>query len=179
MAIEGLVDNTTGLAIADADARYSPSSTSSSFEVDLTSSVSSVTGSGTSYTVALDNEVSDPDNVWNNTTYIGTIPSGKSGLWLFSYAQELNTFSGNNTDCTVSIVTTGTYAGTYILKQVGDIAAEAGLPGPGTNVVHSLSKIIRLDVNDTFKVVVTISGGASDTIGITSNATTRLIGKLL
>lgn len=133
----------------------------------VSSTISNVTGAGTSYgPVIFDGELYDYGADYNTGT--GNFTAGVTGRYYFSGCLDISGLSALNTIILINIVTSNrTY---QVLDTNAAIAASVS-----TVLSYSFALFADMDAADTAYVQLTVSNGAADTVDVTGGAATSML----
>jgi hypothetical protein len=133
----------------------------SAFSAVVSAQIPNVTGNGTEYQIVFNNELYDYLGEYNNAT--GTFTASRSGKYVFSVCVKITVA----TAVTTYLIKLTTSNRTYVLFR-GDTDAIRD----GTGVLTLSSSVIAdLDVNDTARVQITVTGLGADTVDVEADET--------
>lgn len=117
----------------------------------LSASATDVTGDGTVYTLALNTELFDQQNNFDNTTYTFTAPV--TGKYMVTVATQLLQLGALHTLVESKLVVAGTSANTYVLFSLSGAARDSN-----NNMIMTNSLLVPMTATDTFTVTVQATG---------------------
>lgn len=133
----------------------------SGFSAGLTAQIPNVTGNGLEYTIVFDDQIYDYKSEYDPAT--GIFTSKRSGKYLFTVSVKIAVTAG----VTTYVVKLSTSNREYLLFR-GD--TDNIVDGSGTLTING-AVIADMDVNDTARVNIIVSGLAGNTVDVEPNET--------
>ena len=136
---------------------------SGAFSASLSSTQSNVTGDGTAYTIICDNEITDNDGVYDNTTGIISTAYFTDLIYVLAGCITISGLTALHTSMSIDLVTsTRTY----------NLFSFAGVPLSST-FQFNISENVQIEQYETMTLQVTI-GGSLKTVDISGDGSLSL-----